>query len=231
MLSHSDIRNYLVPIRDYIRYILYSNSLDPSIFIVFLTLHSRLCMEKYLDQTWSPWMKSKNTVPPRGALLKVKSWWREYVLPWGTYKIHYACTTLSSSQIQQILLQCRVQGRPESLTQGHNQATVTKTGLAKNREGSLSTKSTFWAPNPSRFSCQSPPWSQAPSWWGVPWTSTIQASYWPWSSKIRSRSNSCLTDKNKSAESACIAIQNCMEGIHLADLGTCGKSKLCAPIG
>ncbi len=38
MLSHSDIRDYLIRIRDYIRYILYSNPLDPSISIVVLTL-------------------------------------------------------------------------------------------------------------------------------------------------------------------------------------------------
>ncbi len=38
MLSHSDIRDYFIRIRDYIRYILYSNHLDPSILIVVLTL-------------------------------------------------------------------------------------------------------------------------------------------------------------------------------------------------
>ncbi len=34
--TYSDIRDYLICIRDYIRYILYSTSLDPSIFIVDL---------------------------------------------------------------------------------------------------------------------------------------------------------------------------------------------------
>ncbi len=36
--TYSDIRDYLICIRDYIYYILYSTSLDPSIFIVVLTV-------------------------------------------------------------------------------------------------------------------------------------------------------------------------------------------------
>ncbi len=38
LLSHCDIRDYLIRIRDYIRYTLYSNLLDPSIPIVALTV-------------------------------------------------------------------------------------------------------------------------------------------------------------------------------------------------
>ncbi len=34
--TYSDVRDYLICIRDYIRYILYSTPLDPSIFIVVL---------------------------------------------------------------------------------------------------------------------------------------------------------------------------------------------------
>ena len=37
LLSHSDIRDYLLRIHDYIRYILYSNPLDSSILIAVLT--------------------------------------------------------------------------------------------------------------------------------------------------------------------------------------------------
>ncbi len=36
--TYSDIRDYLICIHDYIRYILYSTLLDPSIFIVDLTV-------------------------------------------------------------------------------------------------------------------------------------------------------------------------------------------------
>ena len=64
----------------------------------------------------------------------------------------------------------------------------------------------------------------------MPWTSTTQPGYRPWSSRIRGKSNSCLTDTIKSAKLACIAIQNCMEEMHSADLGTCGKAEACAPI-
>ncbi len=35
--THSEIRDYLICIRDYIRYILYLTPLDPSIFIVVFT--------------------------------------------------------------------------------------------------------------------------------------------------------------------------------------------------
>ncbi len=41
LLSYNDIRDYLIRNRDYTSYILYTNLLDPSIFIVVLTISSQ----------------------------------------------------------------------------------------------------------------------------------------------------------------------------------------------